>query len=146
MSSEHEIAIISVGYTNSPLVEEILQSEIIPFSIIANNTCDFHIHHADPSKVLNYSFEFTNTIETIAKNSMDSLAVFETLGQFFDFYNPLRLSTLNYLISKYATSIKPESKDYLRSWKQITNAIFEEEYIFPLFEEIRIIHLKVGDV
>ena len=146
MSSEHEIAIISVGYTNSPLIEEILQSEIIPFSIIANNTCDFRIHHADPSKVLNYSLEFTNTIETIAKNSMDSLAVFETLGQFFDFYNPLHLSTLNYLISKYATSIKPENKDYLKAWKQITNAIFEDAYIFPLFEEIRIIHLKEGDV
>ncbi|MHA1954397.1 MAG: hypothetical protein ACW96U_10685 [Candidatus Heimdallarchaeaceae archaeon] len=146
MSSEHEIAIISVGYTNSPLIEEILQNEIIPFSIIANNSCDFQIHHADPSKVLNYSLEFTNAIEIIAKNSMDSLAVFETLGQFFDFYNPLRLSTLNYLISKYATSIKPENKDYLKAWKQITSAIFEDDYIFPLFEEIRIVHIKEGDV
>ncbi|MHA2255296.1 MAG: hypothetical protein ACXAAM_04425 [Candidatus Heimdallarchaeaceae archaeon] len=146
MSSEHEIAIISVGYTNSPLIEEILQNEIIPFSIIANNSCDFQIHHADPSKVLNYSLEFTNAIEIIAKNSMDSLAVFETLGQFFDFYNPLRLSTLNYLISKYATSIKPENKDYLKAWKQITSAIFEDDYIFPLFEETRIVHIKEGDV
>lgn len=146
MSSEHEIAIISVGYTNSPLIEEILQNEIIPFSIIANNSCDFQIHHADPSKILNYSLEFTNTIEIIAKNSMDSLTVFETLGQFFDFYNPLRLSTLNYLISKYATNIKPENKDYLKAWKQITYAIFEEDYIFPLFEETRIVHIKEGDV
>ena len=146
MSSEHEIAIISVGYTNSPLIEEILQNEIIPFSMITNNSCDFQIHHADPSKVLNYSLEFTNIIEFIAKSSMDSLAAFETLGQFFEFYNPLRLSTLNYLISKYATTIKPDIKEYLKSWKQITNAIFEKEYIFPLFEETRIMHIKAGDV
>ncbi len=146
MSSEHEIAIITVGYKNSPFVEEVLRNEIIPYSIIANNTSDFQIHHADPSKILHYSLEFTNLIEMIAKKSMDSLAVFETLGQFFDFYNPLQLSTLNYLISKYATSIKPEIKDYRKAWKQITSAIFNEVFIYPLFEETRIFHIKKGAV
>ncbi|MFW9852360.1 MAG: C2H2-type zinc finger protein [Candidatus Thorarchaeota archaeon] len=146
MSSEQEIAIICVGCRASPFLEEILNKEIIPFSIITNNSLDFQIHHADPSKILNYSLEFTNVIEIIAKQSMDSLAVFETLGQFFEFYNPLHLSTLNYLISKYATKVKPETKEYLTAWKQISNAIFEEEFIFPLFEETRILHVKEGDV
>ena len=146
MSSEQEIAIICVGCRVSPFLEEILNKENIPFSIIANNSLDFQIHHADPSKILNYSLEFTNVIEIIAKQSMDSLAVFETLGQFFEFYNPLHLSTLNYLISKYATNVKPETKDYLTAWKQISNAIFDEEFIFPLFEETRILHVKEGEV
>ncbi len=146
MSSEQEIAIICVGCRVSPFLEEILNKEIIPFSIITNNSLDFQIHHADPSKILNYSLEFTNVIEIIAKQSMDSLAVFETLGQFFEFYNPLHLSTLNYLISKYATNVKPETKDYLTAWKQISKAIFEDEFIFPLFEETRILHIKEGDV
>ncbi len=146
MSSEHDIAIISVGYRNSPFTEEILKTDIIPYSIIANNSSDFQIHHADPSKILFYSLEFTKIIETIAKKSMDSLAVFETLGQFFEFYNPLHLSTLNYLISKYATSIKPENKDYMQAWKNISEAIFEEEFIYPLFQESRILHIKEGEV
>jgi hypothetical protein len=146
MSSEHDIAIISVGYRNSPFTEEILKTDIIPYSIIANNSSDFQIHHADPSKILFYSLEFTKIIESIAKKSMDSLAVFETLGQFFEFYNPLHLSTLNYLISKYATSIKPENKDYRQAWKNISEAIFEEEFIYPLFQESRIFHIKEGDV
>ena len=146
MSSEHEIAIITVGHKSSPFIEQVIDKENIPFSIVANNGSDFQIHHADPTKILNYSLEFTNIIETIAKKSMDSLAVFETLGQFFEFYNPLHLSTLNYLISKYATSIKPENVKYLDSWKQITNAVFEEEFIFPLFEETRILHIREGEV
>ena len=83
MSSEHNIAIITAGYKNSPFVREVLRNEIIPYSLIANNTSDFQIHHADPSKILYYSLEFTNLIEMIAQKSMDSLAVFETLGQFF---------------------------------------------------------------
>ena len=146
MSSEHDIAIISVGYRNSPFTEEILKTDIIPYSIIANNSSDFQIHHADPSKILFYSLEFTKIIETIAKKSMDSLAVFETLGQFFEFYNPLHLSTLNYLISKYATSIKPENKEYMQAWKNISETIFEQEFIYPLFQESRIFHIKEGDV
>ena len=146
MSSEHNIAIITVGYKNSPFVREVLRNEIIPYSLIANNTSDFQIHHADPSKILYYSLEFTNLIEMIAQKSMDSLAVFETLGQFFEFYNPLNLSTLNYLISKYATSIKPGTTNYCESWKKITSAIFEELMINPLFDETRIFHLKQGAV
>lgn len=146
MSSEHNIAIITVGYKNSPFVREVLRNEIIPYSIVANNTSDFQIHHADPSKILYYSLEFTNLIEMLAKKSMDSLAVFETLGQFFEFYNPLHLSTLNYLISKYATSIKPEVNDYRDAWTQITTAIFDEAFIYPLFEETRIFHIKQGAV
>ncbi|MHA1667966.1 MAG: C2H2-type zinc finger protein [Candidatus Heimdallarchaeaceae archaeon] len=146
MSSEHEIALIVVGYKTSPFLETILQEETIPFSIITNNSCDFQIHHADPSKVLNYSLEFSKVIEILAKKSMDSLAVFETLGQFFEFYNPLHLSTLNYLISKYATKIKPENKNYLNAWKEIASSIFDEEFIYPLFEETRILHIKEGDI
>ncbi|MHA1198049.1 MAG: PCI domain-containing protein [Candidatus Heimdallarchaeaceae archaeon] len=146
MSSEHNIAIITVGYKNSPFVKEVLRNEIIPYSIVANNTSDFAIHHADPSKILYYSLEFTNLIEMIAQKSMDSLAVFETLGQFFEFYNPLNLSTLNYLISKYATSIKPEVQEYRKAWKEITTSIFDEIFIYPLFEESRIFHLKQGAV
>ncbi|MCG3260938.1 MAG: hypothetical protein H7644_14380, partial [Candidatus Heimdallarchaeota archaeon] len=146
MSSEHDIAIISVGYRDSPFTKEILQNDIIPYSIIANNSSDFQIHHADPSKILFYSLEFTKIIEIIAKKSMDSLAVFETLGQFFEFYNPLHLSTLNYLISKYATSIKPENKEYMKAWKNITTTIFDSEFIYPLFEESRIFHIKEGEV
>lgn len=146
MSSEHDIAIISVGYRDSPFTKEILQKHIIPYSIIANNSSDFQIHHADPSKILFYSLEFTKIIEIIAKKSMDSLAVFETLGQFFEFYNPLHLSTLNYLISKYATSIKPKNKEYMKAWKNITTTIFDSEFIYPLFEESRIFHIKEGEV
>ncbi len=146
MSSEHDIAIISVGYRDSPFTKEIIQNDIIPYSIIANNSSDFQIHHADPSKILFYSLEFTKIIEIIAKKSMDSLAVFETLGQFFEFYNPLHLSTLNYLISKYATSIKPKNKEYMQAWKNITTAIFNREFIYPLFEESRIFHIKEGEV
>ena len=146
MSSEHDIAIISVGYRDSPFTKEIIQNDIIPYSIVANNSSDFQIHHADPSKILLYSLEFTNIIEIIAKKSMDSLAVFETLGQFFEFYNPLHLSTLNYLISKYATSIKPKKKGYMQAWKNITTAIFDSEFIYPLFEESRIFHIKEGEV
>lgn len=146
MSSEHDIAIISVGYRDSPFTKEIIQNDIIPYSIIANNSSDFQIHHADPSKILFYSLEFTKIIEIIAKKSMDSLAVFETLGQFFEFYNPLHLSTLNYLISKYATSIKPKNKEYMKAWKNITTTIFDSEFIYPLFEESRIFHIKEGEV
>ncbi len=146
MSSEHEIAILTVGHKPSPFIEQVIQEENIPFSIVANNGSDFQIHHADPTKILNYSLEFTNIIESIAKKSMDSLAIFETLGQFFEFYNPLHLSTLNYLISKYATSIKPNNKNYLNAWKQITTAIFEDEFIYPLFEETRILHIREGEV
>ncbi|MCE7749393.1 MAG: hypothetical protein GPJ51_13465 [Candidatus Heimdallarchaeota archaeon] len=146
MSSEHDIAIICVGYRDSPFTKEIIQNDIIPYSIIANNSSDFQIHHADPSKILFYSLEFTKIIEIIAKKSMDSLAVFETLGQFFEFYNPLHLSTLNYLISKYATSIKPKNKEYMQAWKNITTTIFDREFIYPLFEESRIFHIKEGEV
>ncbi|MCK4973175.1 MAG: hypothetical protein KAS52_07620, partial [Candidatus Heimdallarchaeota archaeon] len=77
---------------------------------------------------------------------MDSLAVFETLGQFFDFYNPLHLSTLNYLISKFTTTTKTEDIKYVDAWKKICTAIFEDEFILPLFSETRIIHIKEGDV
>lgn len=146
MSSEHNIAIISVGFRESPFTKEILQNDIIPYSIIANNSSDFQIHHADPSKILFYSLEFTKIIEIIAKKSMDSLAVFETLGQFFEFYNPLHLSTLNYLISKYATSIKPKNEEYMKAWKNITTTIFDNEFIYPLFEKSRIFHIKEGEV
>ncbi len=146
MSTEHEIAIILAGYRVSPFVREVLHKEDIAFTIIANNSSDFQIHHADPSKILNYSLEFSNTIEIKAQKSMDSLAVFETLGQFFDFYNPLRLSTLNYLISKFTTSTKTEDIKYVDAWKKICTAIFEDEFILPLFSETRIIHIKEGDV
>ncbi|MHA1201039.1 MAG: PCI domain-containing protein [Candidatus Heimdallarchaeaceae archaeon] len=146
MSTEQEIAIILTGYRVSPFVREILHKEDIAFTIIGNNSCDFQIHHADPSKILNYSLEFSNAIEIKAQKSMDSLAVFEALGQFFDFYNPLHLSTLNYLISKFATSTKTEDLKYVEAWKNISTAIFEDEFILPLFSETRIIHLKEGDI
>ncbi|MCG3222865.1 MAG: hypothetical protein H7647_00245, partial [Candidatus Heimdallarchaeota archaeon] len=146
MSTEQEIAIILTGYRASPFVREVLHKEDIAFTIIGNNSCDFQIHHADPSKILNYSLEFSNVIEIKAQKSMDSLAVFEALGQFFDFYNPLHLSTLNYLISKFATSTKTEDLKYVEAWKKISTAIFEDEFILPLFSETRIIHIKEGDV
>ncbi|MCK5305028.1 MAG: hypothetical protein KAJ72_07245, partial [Candidatus Heimdallarchaeota archaeon] len=146
MSTEQEIAIILAGYRISPFLREVLHKEDIAFTIIANNSSDFKIHHADPSKILNYSLEFSNTIEIKAQKSMDSLAVFETLGQFFDFYNPLHLSTLNYLISKFTTSTKTEDIKYVDAWKKICTAIFEDEFILPLFSETRIIHIKEGDV
>ena len=146
MSTDQEIAIILAGYRVSPFVREVLHKEDIAFTIIANNSSDFKIHHADPSKILNYSLEFSNTIEIKSQKSMDSLAVFETLGQFFDFYNPLHLSTLNYLISKLATSTKSENIKYVDAWKKICTAIFEDEFILPLFSETRIIHIKEGDV
>ncbi|MHA1418331.1 MAG: PCI domain-containing protein, partial [Candidatus Heimdallarchaeaceae archaeon] len=146
MSTEQEIAIILAGYRVSPFIREALHKEDIAFTIIANNTSDFQIHHADPSKILNCSLEFSNTIEIKAQKNMDSLAVFETLGQFFDFYNPLHLSTLNYLISKFATSTKTEDTKYVDAWKEISTAIFDDEFILPLFSETRIIHVKEGDV
>jgi hypothetical protein len=146
MSTEQEIAIILTGYRVSPFVREVLHKEDIAFTIIGNNSCDFQIHHADPSKILNYSLEFSNVIEIKAQKSMDSLAVFEALGQFFDFYNPLHLSTLNYLISKFATSTKTEDLKYVEAWKKISTAIFEDEFILPLFSETRIVHIKEGDV
>ncbi len=146
MSTEQEIAIILAGYRVSPFVREVLHKEDIAFTIIANNSSDFQIHHADPSKILNYSLEFSNTIEIKAQKSMDSLAVFETLGQFFDFYNPLHLSTLNYLISKFTTSTKTEDIKYVDAWKKICSAIFDDAFILPLFSETRIIHIKEGDV
>ena len=146
MSTEQEIAIILAGYRVSPFVRKVLHKEDIAFTIIANNSSDFQIHHADPSKILNYSLEFSNTIEIKAQKSMDSLAVFETLGQFLDFYNPLHLSTLNYLISKFTTSTKTEDIKYVDAWKKICTAIFEDEFILPLFSETRIIHIKEGDV
>ncbi|MBY9001359.1 MAG: hypothetical protein KGD64_10615 [Candidatus Heimdallarchaeota archaeon] len=146
MSTVQEIAIILTGYRVNPFLREILHKENIAFTIIGNNSSDFQIHHADPSKTLNYSLEFSNVIEIKAKKSMDSLAVFETLGQFFDFYNPLHLSTLNYLISKYATSIKPATTKYIDAWKEITTAIFEDNFILPLFSETRFVHLKDGAV
>jgi len=146
MQTEQEIAIILAGYRVSPFIKAVLHREDIAFTTIANNSCDFQIHHADPSKILNYSLEFSNTIEIKAQKSMDSLAVFEALGQFFDFYNPLHLSTLNYLISKFATSIKTEDIKYVDAWKEISTAIFEDDFILPLFSETRIIHIKEGDV
>lgn len=146
MPNHEEIAIINVGYKISPFLEEVINREDFSFSIITNNSSDFQIHHADPSKVLNYHLEFTNVIAMKARKSIESLGIFETLGQYFEFYNPLHLSTLNYLISKFATEIKPEHKNYLKTWKEITKSIFDEETIFPLFEEIRVLHVKEGDV
>ncbi|MHA1684929.1 MAG: PCI domain-containing protein [Candidatus Heimdallarchaeaceae archaeon] len=146
MPNHEEIAIINVGYKVSPFLEEVINREDFSFSIITNNSSDFQIHHADPSKVLNYHLEFTNVIAIKARKSIESLGIFETLGQYFEFYNPLHLSTLNFLISKFATEIKPEHKNYLKTWKEITKSIFSDETILPLFEEIRVLHVKEGDV
>ncbi|MFX1536956.1 MAG: PCI domain-containing protein, partial [Promethearchaeota archaeon] len=142
MSKNQEIAIIIVGYKISPLIEHLIEKEDIACSIVTNNSSDFQIHHTDPSKTLNYNLEFTNLIELKSKKSIDSVSTFETLGQLFDFYNPLRLSTINYLISRYTTMIKVPNKDYLAAWKDITNTLFDEEYIYPLFEETRTLHIK----
>ncbi|MFX0095090.1 MAG: hypothetical protein ACFFBD_25370, partial [Candidatus Hodarchaeota archaeon] len=142
MSKKLEIAIIFVGHRISPFIETLIEKEDIAYFIATNNSADFNIHHADPSKALNYNLEFTNVIELKSRKAIDSVLTFETLGQFFDFYNPLRLSTINYLISRYATTIKPEHKKYLAAWKQITTSLFDEEDILPLFEEIRVLHIK----
>ncbi|MHA1115896.1 MAG: helix-hairpin-helix domain-containing protein, partial [Candidatus Heimdallarchaeaceae archaeon] len=101
---------------------------------------------ADPSKILDYHLEFINIISQKAKRSMESVSVFETLGQFFEFYNPLHLSTLNYLFSKYATNVKQQAKNLTEVWKNISKIIFEKEFIYPLFDEIRQIHVKEGDI
>ncbi|MFX0064284.1 MAG: PCI domain-containing protein, partial [Candidatus Hermodarchaeota archaeon] len=142
MSKNQEIAIIIVGYKISPFIEHLIEKEDIACSFVTNNSSDFQIHHPDPSKMLNCNLEFTNLIELKSKKSIDSVATFETLGQLFDFYNPLRLSTINYLISRYTTMIKEPNKDYLAAWKEITNTLFDEEVIYPLFEETRTLHIK----
>ncbi|MFX1250309.1 MAG: hypothetical protein ACFFCZ_01680, partial [Promethearchaeota archaeon] len=146
MSKNQEIAIIIVGYKISPFIEHLIEKEDIACSFVTNNSSDFQIHHPDPSKMLNCNLEFTNLIELKSKKSIDSVATFETLGQLFDFYNPLRLSTINYLISRYTTMIKEPNKDYLAAWKEITNTLFDEEAIYPLFEETRILHIKADNL
>ncbi len=146
MSSEQEIAVVNVGFRTSPFVEQLLHKGDIALSMIANNSSDFLIHHSDPSKILRYHIEFTSLIEIKAKLNIESLGVFEALGQYFDFYNPLQLSTLNYLISRFATDIKQGNDNYLKAWREITKAVFDEDFIFPIFDEIRILHMKNGDV
>ncbi|MBD3186241.1 hypothetical protein GF325_05385, partial [Candidatus Bathyarchaeota archaeon] len=146
MSEDQSIAVICVGATLSPFVKGLVTREVVSVSYITNNACDFQIHHADPSKQLTYHLEFTNIIEQKAKRSIDSLAVFETLGKFFEFYNPLHLSTLNYLISKYATNVNPTNKNLTSLWKEITKTIFDEENILPVFDTNRVLHVKEGEV
>ncbi len=146
MSSEQEIAVVNVGFRTSPFVEQLLHRGDIALSMIANNSSDFLIHHSDPSKILRYHIEFTSQIEIKAKLNIESLGVFEALGQYFEFYNPLQLSTLNYLISRFATDIKQGNDNYLKAWREITKAVFDEDFIFPIFDEIRILHMKNGDV
>ena len=145
MAEQKEAAIVVAGYKISPFIRNLLEKDFST-TILTNNTLDFQIHHADPSKILNYHLEFSNIVEIKAKKSIESLTIFETLGKFFEFYNPLKLTTLNYLISRYFTAINPTSKNLAETWSEITKAIFDEEFIFPLFDSSRIIHVKEGDV
>ncbi|MHA1715196.1 MAG: hypothetical protein ACTSXP_06105, partial [Promethearchaeota archaeon] len=146
MSTEHKISIIYVGYKLSPFLKALINSDIIDYNVITNNSSDFQIHHADPSKLLYYHLEFTNVLELKAKKSIESLSIFETLGQYFEFYNPLHLSTLNYLISKYATNINSSNKNIYSTWREISRSIFDHDFIYPIFDETRIFHVRVGDV
>ncbi|MHA1400729.1 MAG: helix-hairpin-helix domain-containing protein [Candidatus Heimdallarchaeaceae archaeon] len=146
MSSKQEIVIINIGPRLSPFLTKMIEKGTISSTYITNNACDFSIHHADPSKELDYHLEFTNLITLKAKKGIESVAVFETLGQFFEFYNPLHLSTLNFLFSKFATTIKNQTKNLTEVWKTISNSIFDENFVYPLFDEVRSIHVKEGDV
>ncbi|MHA1416053.1 MAG: helix-hairpin-helix domain-containing protein [Candidatus Heimdallarchaeaceae archaeon] len=146
MSSNQEVVVISIGSKLHPFLSAMIERDDIAVTYITNTVCDFSIYHADPSKILDYHLEFINIISQKAKRSMESVSVFETLGQFFEFYNPLHLSTLNYLFSKYATNVKQQAKNLTEVWKNISKIIFEKEFIYPLFDEIRQIHVKEGDI
>ncbi|MHA1867880.1 MAG: helix-hairpin-helix domain-containing protein [Candidatus Heimdallarchaeaceae archaeon] len=146
MSSNQEVVVISIGSKLHPFLYAMIERDDIAVTYITNTVCDFSIYHADPSKILDYHLEFINIISQKAKRSMESVNVFETLGQFFEFYNPLHLSTLNYLFSKYATNVKQQTKNLTEVWKNISKIIFEKEFIYPLFDEIRQIHVKEGDI
>lgn len=145
MSGKTDIAVVIAGHRQSPLATYMIESRVVRARFVTGNVLDFSIHHADPKKLLHYHLEFTNLLECRARKSMDSLAIIEKLGQFFEFYNPLKLSTLSYLISKYITSINASNKGFGDTWREVSAAIFNDEFCLPLFEETRILHVKSGD-
>ncbi|NMC07181.1 MAG: hypothetical protein GYA24_18335 [Candidatus Lokiarchaeota archaeon] len=138
--------IIVIGHKQSPLVKYIIDRDDVPVNWICGNLLDFQVHHADPSKETTYHIEFTNILEQKARNYIESLAIFETLGKFLDFYNPLKLSTLNYLMTRYITSINPSFKGLLATWQEAVKTIFGGETILPLFEESRVLHIKMDGI
>nr|MDO8083810.1 hypothetical protein [Candidatus Sigynarchaeum springense] len=107
---------------------------------------DFQLYHPDPAKASTYRLEFTNLLEIKARNHIESLSIFETLGKFLEFYNPLKISTLNYLITKYMTSLNPSLKGLMATWEETVKTIFDGNSMLPLFEEGRVLHVKVDDV
>ncbi|MBN2151264.1 MAG: hypothetical protein JW839_07465 [Candidatus Lokiarchaeota archaeon] len=146
MPAQNELVIIIIGHKQSPFIKYIIDRDDIPVTWICSNVLDFQLYHADPAKASTYHLEFTNLLEQKARNYIESLAIFETLGKFLDINNPLSISTLNYLITKYITSINPSLNDLSETWKETVRAFFGDDSILPLFEDGRVIYVKVGGV
>ncbi|MBN2152353.1 MAG: hypothetical protein JW839_12955 [Candidatus Lokiarchaeota archaeon] len=146
MLTQNELVIVVLGHKPSPLVRYIVDRDDIPVTWICSNLLDFQLYHADPTKASTYHIEFTNLLELRARNQIESLDIFETLGKFLEFYNPLKISTLNYLITKYVTSINPSLKGLHATWDETVRTIFDGNSILPLFEESRVLHVKVDGV
>nr|MDO8119539.1 hypothetical protein [Candidatus Sigynarchaeota archaeon] len=146
MSQQRELAIIVLGHKQSPFVKAIIDRDDIPVTWICSNVLDFQLYHPDPAKASTYRLEFTNLLEIKARNHIESLSIFETLGKFLEFYNPLKISTLNYLITKYMTSLNPSLKGLMATWEETVKTIFDGNSMLPLFEEGRVLHVKVDDV
>jgi hypothetical protein len=146
MLPQNDLVIIVLGHKQSPFVESIVDRDDIPVVWICSNVLDFQLYHADPAKSSTYHLEFTNLLELKARNYIESFSIFETLGKFLEFYNPLKISTLNYLITKYITSLNPSLKGLLATWMETVKTIFDGNSILPLFEEGRVLHVKLDDV
>ncbi len=146
MPPQKELVIIVLGHKQSPFVKAIIDRDDIPVTWICSNVLDFQLYHPDPAKSSTYHLEFTNLLELKAKNYIESFNIFETLGKFLEFYNPLKISTLNYLITKYITSLNPSLKGLLATWNETVKTIFDGNSMLPLFEEGRVLHVKVDGV
>jgi hypothetical protein len=146
MPPQNELAIIVLGHKQSPFVKSIVDRDDLPVTWICSNVLDFQLYHADPAKISTYHLEFTNLLEIKARTHIESLSIFETLGKFLEFYNPLKISTLNYLITKYITSLNPSYKGLLATWNETVKTIFDGNSMLPLFEEGRVLHVKVDGV
>ncbi|MEX2680083.1 MAG: PCI domain-containing protein [Candidatus Sigynarchaeota archaeon] len=146
MPPQKNLVIIVLGHKMSPFVKLIIDRDDIPVTWICSNMLDFQLYHPDPAKAATYRLEFTNLLETRAKNHIESLSIFETLGKFLEFYNPLKISTLNYLITKYMTSLNSSLKGLMGTWEETVKTIFDGNSMLPLFEEGRVLHIKVDGV
>ncbi|MHA1371620.1 MAG: hypothetical protein ACTSRA_18120, partial [Promethearchaeota archaeon] len=107
MNGRKPMLVILVGMRSSPFLKALTRS-VYEINYVANNLCDFHIEHQDPSKSLSFHLELFNFFETLAAEEGDSINMLNFLESSFELYNPLGVSTFRNLLAKFSAHVERE--------------------------------------